>query len=100
MGLKTTRHLGHGGLICERGKDNSGNLFALSFLWKYENPLTHRRKSKYDADQDGHTGAPESSEYSEGEVHKLSLGESGSDLGRDGGGFQRRSHTDAWVIKA
>ena len=61
------------------GEDYSGKLFALSFLWKDKNPFTHRRNSKYDDDQDGHTGTPESIEISKGEIPKLSAGKNGTD---------------------
>ena len=40
--------------------------FASSFPRKYKNPLTHRRSSKYDADNDDRTGDPESSDIDKG----------------------------------
>ena len=39
-------HLGHGKHVCRRGENYSGNLFALSFLGKNKNCLTHCRSSK------------------------------------------------------
>ena len=74
MDISTTRHLGYGRCVRGSGENDSGNLFASSFLQKDEKLLTHRRNSKYDADQGGSTGPHESSDVSSGEIPKLSAG--------------------------
>ena len=77
--ISTTRHLGHGGCVRGSVENDSGNLFASSFLRKDKNPLPHRRKSRYDANQDGRTGTPESSDVSKVEIPKLSVGKQVTD---------------------
>ena len=72
-------HLGHGGRVCGSGENDSGNIFASSFIRKDENPLTHRRNSKYYANQCGSTWPPESSDVSEGEILKISAGKQETD---------------------
>ena len=95
-------HLGHGGCVCGSGEYGSGNLFASSFLQKDKNPLTNCRRYKYDADQDGRTGTPESSGVSKVKVPKPSAEKHRTDSGRDRdrGILQRRPPTDYWGIKA
>ena len=44
--ISATRYLGHGSGICGSGEDDSGKLFASSFIRNDKNPLTHRRSSK------------------------------------------------------
>ena len=51
MDISSMRHLGHRRRVCGSGENDSGNLFASSFLWKYKNPLPCCRSSKYDAGQ-------------------------------------------------
>ena len=68
-------HLGHRRLVRGSGEDDPQNLFALSFLRKYENPLPCCRSSKYDAGQESRTGNPESSDVSSGRVLKIHAGE-------------------------
>ena len=60
-------------------RNDLGNFLALSFIRKDKNPLTHSRKSKYDANQGGRTWPPESSNISEGEISKLPAGKRGTD---------------------
>ena len=62
--VSTTHHLGNGGCVRGSGENDSGNLFALSFLQKDENPLTYCRNYKYDSNQGGCTGPPEPSDVS------------------------------------
>ena len=97
MDISSTRHLGHGRRVRGSGEDDSGNIFASSFLWKYENVLTHRSSSKYDAGQEIRTGTPESSDVITVEVLKLPVGERGTGSGRDGkkGILQFRPPTDS-----
>ena len=84
--ISATHHLGHRGCARGSGENDSGNLFVLSFLLKDKNPLTHRKNSKYDADQDGRTGPTESSDVSKGEIPKLSVVKRGTDYDCEGGG--------------
>ena len=79
------RHLGHGGRVRGSGEDDLGNLFASYFPWKDKTPLTHSRNYKYDANQDGRTGTPESSGISKVKIPKLSAGKRGNDSVRDVG---------------
>ena len=76
--------------------------FASSFLWKYKNPLTHCRNSKYDAYQYGLRWTPESSGVIKVEIPKLSVGKRGTDWGGDGrrGILQCLPPTDALGRKA
>ena len=85
MDIYLTRHLGHGRRVCGFGENDSGNIFASSFLRKDKNPLTHRKSSKYYAGQEIWTETPESSDVSIGELIKLPAGERRTGLGRDGG---------------
>ena len=55
--VSETLHLGHGRCVCRSVEDDLEKN-ALSFVWKDTNPLTNRRISKYDADQESRTGAP------------------------------------------
>ena len=73
------RHLGHGGRVCRIGENDSGNLFALYFIRKDKNPLTHCRRSKYDAGQEIGTGTLESSDVSKGEIPNFPVGERRTD---------------------
>ena len=72
--LFSTRRLGH--VICVRrsDKNDSGKLFASSYLQKNENPLSCRGSSKYDASQESRTGNPESSDVSTEEVLNFPVG--------------------------
>ena len=65
--------------------------------WEIKNSLTHRGSSKYDDDQDGRTGTPESSDVIKLEVPKISAGKCRTNLVRDGGGgiLQRLPPTNA-----
>ena len=74
------------------------NIFASSFLRKYENPLPRRRSSKYDFGQEIWTGTPTSSDVGSGEVLKLHTRERITDTGRDrrGGGFSNSYHL--WTL--
>ena len=76
--------------------------FLPHIFFEKKTPLTHCRISKYDINQDGRTGTPESIYVSEGGVPKLSEGKRGSDLVRDRGrGFlQSQLTTDARGRKA
>ena len=77
--ISTARHLGHVKCVCGTVKNDLGNLFALYFLHKKENPLTHSRNSKYDANKCGWTWPPESSDISKGEIPNIPSGERGTD---------------------
>ena len=81
--ISTTRHLGYRGRIFWIGEYDTGNLFASSFLRKDKIPLTHRRRSKYDASQEIRIGDPESSDISKIEVPKFSSKKRGDNLGPD-----------------
>ena len=70
--ISTTRHLIHRGCVCGSGENDLGILFSLSFLQKDENPFTHCRNSKYDANQGGWTGPPGYSDVIKGKIPKLS----------------------------
>ena len=96
VGISATRHLGHGGAFAGV-KKVIWEKFASSFLWKDKNSLNYPRKSNYYAGQYGQTGNPESSDVSEVEITKLSVGKRRADSGRDGGEgiIQRRPTTDA-----
>ena len=76
--ISRTHHLVHGRRVRGSGENDLGNLFTSSFLQKDENPLTHRRSSKYDPGQKIRTGTPESSDVSTGEIPKLQEGERGT----------------------
>ena len=81
--ISSTRHLGHGRRVCGSGENYLGNLFASSFIWKDENPLSYCRSLKYDAGQEIRAENPEPSDVSTVEVLKLPGGERVPGLGRD-----------------
>ena len=83
-GFFTTHHLGHRGRVCGSGENDSGILFVLSLIHKYENPLTHPTTSKYDDGQENRNGTPESSDVSTREIPKNPVGEHETYSGRDG----------------
>ena len=95
--LSSAHHLGNGRRVRGSGENNLGNLFASSFILKDENPLSHRRISKYDAGQETRNGTPEPSDFGIGEVLKFPAGERGTGLGRDRrrGIIQCRPPTDS-----
>ena len=86
MDISSTRHPGHRRLVCRSGEDDLRKLFASYFLRRDENPLPHRRSSKYNAGQEIRTGTPESSDVITGEVLKLHVRERITDMGHDGRG--------------
>ena len=92
MDISSTRHLVHGRRVCGSGEDDLGNLLALSFLRKNENPLPYSGSFKYNASQEIRTGNPEYSDVSTVEVLKLHAGERRLGTGRDG----RRSILQCW----
>ena len=58
-------HEEYGRRVTGSGEEASGNLFALTFLWKVKISLTNRRKSKYNAIQEIRPGPPESRDVRE-----------------------------------
>ena len=86
MDISSTRHPGHRRIVCRSGEDDLRKLFASSFLWKEENPLSRCGSSKYYAGQEIRTGTPEFSEVSSGEVLNIHTRERRTDTGRDGRG--------------
>ena len=67
-------HLGHGRRFRRSRENDLVNLFALSFPHKYENPLTHCRRSKCNSGQEIRTGTPEFGDVSTGEIINLPAG--------------------------
>ena len=62
-------------------------------FWKYENPLNHRRSSKYDAGQEIWTGTPEYSDVIPGEVLSSQKGSAELVWSLTGGGaFSNADH--------
>ena len=85
MDISSTRHLGRRRLVRGSGEDDLQNLFASSFLWKDEKPLTHHMSSKYDAGQEIRTGTTEPSGISIGEILNHPKRDCGTGLGLEGG---------------
>ena len=85
MDISSLLNLGYRRRVCGSGENDSGKLFALSFLWKDENLLPHRRSSKYNSGQEIWTGTPESSDVLSGEVLKLHVRERRTVTVCDGG---------------
>ena len=97
INISSTRHLGHGRRVCGSGENDSRNFLPHIFFGKYENPLPHRRISKYDAGQEIQNGDLESSDVNTGEVLKLPAGDRGTGSGCGGrrGILQCRPPTDS-----
>ena len=85
MDISATRHLGHRRCVLGSGEDALEIFFASYFLWKDKTPLTHSRSSKYNADQEIMTGAPEYSETRKFKISKLSAGKRRTNSVRDRG---------------
>ena len=97
MDISSTRHLVHRIHLRGSGGNDSGNLFASSFLQKDENPLPNSRNSKYNAGQESRTGTPEFSDISTVEVLKIPAGS--VELVRyvtSGGSFSNADHL--WTL--
>ena len=58
--------------------------FLPPLFFRYKNPLTHRRSSKYNSGQESRIGTPESSDISKIKVPKFPESKRGDDLGSDG----------------
>ena len=80
MDISATRDKAYRKSVCGAGKSYVGNIFALSFLSKINNPSSNRRSSKYVDGKDIHTGPTEYHDISQGEIQQFATCKRQADL--------------------